>query len=221
MEIMEKLLYLFDAEPAVIEGLCAWLERRPDIKVVAKAESVKDALSIIDSACIDETKRIVAVTDLSFRRIGEQKNIDGLRILKAIADSKKPIKALVFSSLDMGGYLRTCMSPKYGATGFLSKECNRDTFFEALDCLYDDKPYFSERLKTVLDETENIYGKLSKTERIVLKLMLSDLTNHEIAERLDISIRTVENHVSHIYGKAKAYDRYALFIKVGGGDIDI
>ena len=214
---MEKLLYLFDVEPVALEGLCSWLSKRPDIKIAAKATSVQDALQIIFSAEIPENAQAIAITELSFRRIGEQKNEDGFKIIKAINESKKPIKVLVFSSLDSGGYLRTCMSQKYRVSGFVSKECDINTLFTAIDFIHSGELYFSENLKARLEEAENIYKKLSKTEKIVLEHVFEDMSNHEIAEKLGLSKRTIENYISHIYGKANVYNRYTLFIKIGGG----
>ena len=144
---MKKLIYLFDIEPVILAGLSSWLLRRPDIKIAAKATSVDEALHIIASANIDADTQIIAITELSFRKIGEAKNEDGFKIIKAINDSGKPIKPLVFSSLDSGGYLRTCMSQSYKVCGFVSKACGINTIIEAIDRIFSGEQYFSENLK--------------------------------------------------------------------------
>ncbi len=54
------------------------------------------------------------------------------------------------------------------------------------------------------------YSLLSERELQVLELVAAGLTNHDIAEKLDISKRTVDNHISNILTKTKSENRVAL-----------
>ncbi|WP_294429698.1 response regulator transcription factor [uncultured Treponema sp.] len=214
---MKKLIFIFESEQVAEEGIKSWISRNKDLQIAATANTVEDAIEIIDQAQLEEDERVIAILELNFRGIGEQKNEEGYKILKAIKESGKDIRALVFTSLDNCGHLRTSMSERYGAMGFISKECGINTLFEAIYSILEGNKYFSGNLKDKLTEVEEIYQQLSKTEKIVLKCALCDMNNHEIAEKLGISIRTVENHISHIYSKTKTYDRHTLFTKIGGG----
>ena len=214
---MKKLIFIFDSEQVAEEGIKSWISRNKDLQVAASANSVESALEVIDQAQIEEDEQVIAIMELSFRKVGEPNNEEGYKILKAIKESGKNIRALVFTSQDNCGHLRTCLSEHYGAMGFISKECGINTLFEAIYSILEGNKYFSSNLRDKLIETEEIYKKLSKTEKLVLSHALSGMSNHEIAKKLDISFRTVENHISHIYSKTKTYDRNTLFTKIGGG----
>jgi len=54
------------------------------------------------------------------------------------------------------------------------------------------------------------YSLLSERELQVLELVAAGLTNHDIAQKLDISKRTVDNHISNILTKTKSENRVAL-----------
>lgn len=56
----------------------------------------------------------------------------------------------------------------------------------------------------------NIHGTLSERELQILELVAAGLTNQEISEKLDISKRTVDNHVSNILTKTSTGNRVAL-----------
>ncbi|MCG8367270.1 MAG: LuxR C-terminal-related transcriptional regulator [Pseudanabaenales cyanobacterium] len=56
----------------------------------------------------------------------------------------------------------------------------------------------------------NIHGTLSERELQILELVAAGLTNQEISEKLEISKRTVDNHVSNILTKTSTGNRVAL-----------
>lgn len=56
-----------------------------------------------------------------------------------------------------------------------------------------------------------LHGSLSDRELQIVELVAGGLTNQEIAERLDISKRTVDNHISNILTKTETGNRVALF----------
>jgi DNA-binding NarL/FixJ family response regulator len=102
---------------------------------------------------------------------------------------------------------------KAGAKGFLSKECGKNDLIEAIYTLRNGHDYYSKSITALLlnkyitkiksDDNENAYDmqNLSSRQIEILKLWGDGLSNQDIADRLFISIRTVETHKNHIMQK--------------------
>lgn len=100
-----------------------------------------------------------------------------------------------------------------GAKGFLSHDAQRNDLIEAIYTLRNGHDYFSKCITTILlnkyvnsiqnNDSSNIKGieTLSTREIEILQLWGSSFTNQEIAEKLFISVRTVESHKTHIMQK--------------------
>jgi NarL family two-component system response regulator LiaR len=67
--------------------------------------------------------------------------------------------------------------------------------------------YISGEINLELNEKSHIYAKFSKREIDVINLLKANNTNIQIAGKLDISLRTVENYISKIYFKTGIFSR--------------
>jgi NarL family two-component system response regulator LiaR len=70
--------------------------------------------------------------------------------------------------------------------------------------------YIDPRLRLKIGETPGMYDKFTRREREILTMIKQNYTNQRIAKKLNISLRTVENHVSHIYLKTDTFTRQEL-----------
>jgi len=214
---MEKLIYIFESEPIVMEGICSWLSSRKDFTIRGKASSVEEAIELINYANIEEGERAVAIVGINFRKLGELKNENGMRILSAIKNSGLNIKSLVFTDLDRGSFVLKAISEKYGAAGFISKTAEKHILLEAIDSLMSGETYIQPYLQEQADEIKTIYKRFTRRERVVFDNIQSGLSNLDIAKKLGLSVRTIENHIAHIYNKAKVCARNELLLKIGTG----
>ena len=105
-------------------------------------------------------------------------------------------------------------SIKAGAKGYLPKDIRRDELLEAIEQVYHGEKYFSKEInntmmasfinRAIIENEENVLDKsLTKRELEIIKLVSNGLINKEIAELLNISIRTVDCHKSNIMNKLK------------------
>jgi len=115
---------------------------------------------------------------------------------------------LVCSVLEDPFRIRTTLSQ--GASGYISKSRGKDELLKAIDALSRGETYVSDEYKEIFAETSASENRFTKREQEVLYLIKQHNTNREIAKALDISVRTVENHISNIYFKTKTKMRQKL-----------
>jgi DNA-binding NarL/FixJ family response regulator len=120
------------------------------------------------------------------------------------------IKILILSGSD--NEETVLRSIKAGAKGFLAKDTDRNELIEAVYSLRNGYDYYSKsithilvnkyvsKLKTENDQVIDI-NSLSSRETEILKLWGNSFSNKEIADKLFISVRTVESHKNHIMQK--------------------
>jgi len=115
---------------------------------------------------------------------------------------------LVCSVLEDPFRIRTALSQ--GASGYISKSRGKDELLKAIDALSRGETYVSDEHKEIFAETAAPQNRFTKREQTVLQLVKQNNTNRQIAEVLNISLRTVENHISNIYFKTKTSTRQEL-----------
>ena len=102
----------------------------------------------------------------------------------------------------------------YGCDGYILKDSDFATLVEAIETVYEGKTYIEPSLTNLLnanlaerDVMQDKINELTKREVEVLKLLANGMFNKEIAATLNISERTVKNHVSNIFKKIMVSDR--------------
>ena len=102
---------------------------------------------------------------------------------------------------------------KAGAKGYLHKNTTREEMLIAIDTIYSGNDFFSDNISKIIlksyiekakmnaDDSANPQEILSKREIEILTMFAEGFINKEIADRLFISVRTVESHKNHIMQK--------------------
>ena len=132
--------------------------------------------------------------------------------LTALLKTKFPeIKVLILSMFMDESFIK--QSIKAGVKGYLHKNTTREEILEAINTIYAGNDFYSENvskiiLKTYIEKAKNTSGDnlsphelLSKREIEILKMFAEGFINKEIADKLFISVRTVESHKNHIMQK--------------------
>jgi DNA-binding NarL/FixJ family response regulator len=107
---------------------------------------------------------------------------------------------------------------KAGATGYLVKSASRDELVDAVSRTARDEPVFSSGLaglllgefRRITSSGDDPSAALTDRETEVLRLVAKGLSYKQIAERLSISHRTVQNHVQNILSKLHLHNRVEL-----------
>lgn len=134
---------------------------------------------------------------------------DGLELIKHLRTEHPMAKILVVSMHDENVYAPRAL--KAGAHGYLMKSASGETFLTALGQVLQGEvwvsPEFGQRLiyRTVMPDEKgrNPLERLSDRELEVLSLIGHGLSSRQIAERLHLSVKTIESHRLHLKEKLR------------------
>lgn len=197
MDSPSHRVLIVDDHPIVREGLRALISQQNDLVVCGEAESVAEAMSLVDSTHPD-----IAVIDISL------KGSDGLELIRRIKEHDSSVRMLVSSMHDESMYARRSL--RAGALGFVSKENAARQIIDAIRRVLDGRIYLSEEMSEQLisrmlrkeDEPGTLsVESLSDREFEVFRWIGHGLTTREIADRLNLSVKTVETYRQRIRQK--------------------
>ena len=189
-------VFIVDDHPIVRRGFQLLLSLEPDLTVCGEADSGPGALQKILALKPD-----VAIVDLSL------KGSSGLELIKQLRAQALKLKLLVFTMRDEGIYAERAL--RAGADGYITKEEGTEKAVVAIRRLMQGKRYVSEKLaEKMMDRlvgntagAQTAVETLSDRELEVLELIGNGLGSREIAQKLHLSIKTIESHREHIKTK--------------------
>lgn len=193
-----------DDHPIWRDGVRADLERSGMAVVVGEASDGGEAIEKAREAMPE-----VILMDL------RMPTVTGVDAIRRIVEDAPHVKIIVLSvSAEEADVLEAV---KVGASGYLLKSATSDEIVEAVRRASDGEPVFTPALAgLVLNEFRRVATEgsgepgLSPRENEVLKLVAKGYTYREIAEKLYISVKTVQNHVQNILTKLHLRKRYEL-----------
>jgi DNA-binding NarL/FixJ family response regulator len=196
---MNVRLALVDDHAIIREGLRSLLGQNSYIEVVGEAATGRECL-----ARIEEWHPDVVIMDISMPDIN---GIEATRILKK---QWPQIKIIIFSMHSTSEYIYRAFQA--GACGYVLKESMGSELIHAIKAVQSDKRYLSKSLDdtdlemNILSAAKSPLISLSCRERQVLQLVVEGATSASIANRLDLSPKTVETYRSRIMEKLGLHD---------------
>ncbi|MHB0999160.1 MAG: response regulator [Armatimonadota bacterium] len=189
---------LADDHKLMREGLCGLLEKQKDITVVGLADNGREAIQLVSKHSPD-----VVIMDISMPEL------NGIDATRQIVSEYPKVKVIILSMhLDQR---LVGESLKAGAIGYVLKDSAFEDLVAAIKTAQYNHPYFSPQISGIvldgflsnISQTDNtsMFTQLSSREREVLQLIAEGKSTKEIAEILNISIKTVEKHRQRIMEK--------------------
>jgi DNA-binding NarL/FixJ family response regulator len=193
-------IVLADDHAVVRAGIRQFLEREPDLTVVAEAD---DGARARDA--IERHRPQVAVLDI------QMPELSGIEVARWVRHHLPSTGILILTAYDDDPYVRAVLDA--GANGYVLKTASPPDIVAAVRDVYEGRsvldPAIAARVRDALrgrDEPE-IHDALTEREIEVLTLTGQGLTNKAIGLQLGISARTVQGHLARIYGKLDVNSR--------------
>ncbi|MCC7126724.1 MAG: response regulator transcription factor [Acidobacteria bacterium] len=200
-------MLLADDHTLVRAGIRRILESQPGVTVLAEAADGPGALALVAAHEAD-----VLVLDL------KMPGLDGIEVLRSVKSSHPALKVVVVTMFEAREYVARAV--KLGADAYLLKDSAVQDLTAALDAVMAGRSYFSPAIQAQMAELLRADGAqvtggqlLTDREREVLGWLARGLSSREVAQRLDISVRTVETHRANLMHKL-GVKSVALLIQV-------
>ncbi|MFQ5432311.1 MAG: response regulator [Nitrospinota bacterium] len=192
-----KTVLIAEDHPIFRRGLIDLIESDGIYDIVCKVDNGTEALS-----CLKEYKPDVAILDISLPEMS------GLDVVSKAIKEKLKVKFIILTMYTDKEYFNKAM--ELGVEGYILKENTEDNLLEGLKAVLSGNSYVSPILSTYLldkvrrassNETHATLKDLTPSELNIVRLISENMTSKEIAKKLFISHKTVENHRTNICAK--------------------
>jgi DNA-binding NarL/FixJ family response regulator len=197
-------------------GLARLLNEDSRVEVVGQAVDGQDA-----AKQAAKLKPDVVLMDLKIP------GVDGIEATRQITEADPAIKVLILTTFETDGNVIQAL--KAGASGYVLKDSSADAITSSIVAVMSGERVMASavanRVLEMLTGTttpKQFYDGLTNREIEILKLLANGMANKQIAYRLNISEKTVRNHVSNTYEKLGIYDRsQAVLYAVRKGLVEV
>ena len=197
-----------DDHPVYRDGLQALAARSPDLELVGEAANGTDAVAMAEQTLPD-----VILMDL------RMPGMTGIEATRAILDRRPETRILILTMSEDDDSLFAAM--RAGARGYLPKDADSEELIRAIRAAALGEVIFgasiASRLQAFFAPTRaraaDPFPELTEREDEVLELIAQGRSNHDIAARLQISDKTVRNHVANVFNKLRVADRAQAIVR--------
>ena len=218
---MDKIRVIIAEDHAVVrEGTRQIIERQEDIEVVGEAANGAEAVALVERVNPD-----VAIVDISMPVMS------GIEATEKIKATHPGTAVLILTAYDDDQYIFALLGA--GAAGYLLKDVPAAEVVRAIRSVHAGEPVLHPAIarkvlarfaaeRQVEQPVSSDDGLLTKRERDILRLAACGMSNARIADRLSVSIRTVQAHLTHIFDKFGVGSRtQAVIAGLRRGRIDL
>ncbi len=197
-------ILLADDHDVVRRGMKMLLEDEEGIKVIGESSDGLDAIEKVKLLMPN-----VVILDLTMPKM------TGIEAAKIISEEYPNVKILIFSMHHNKEYIIS--SVENGATGYLLKDTSKEELLKAIKAVSEGRKYFPPEIsEIIIDELlaktasnqdnsgKPIFQKITPKEKQILGMIVQGFNSREMADKLFLSIRTVDNHRANMMKKVKA-----------------
>lgn len=185
---MRTSIFIVDDHYLVIEGIRSLLHNEKNMEWMGHAMNAASCLDFLKNHQPDVILMDVNLPDKS-----------GTELCKEVKKLYPSVCIVGLSTFNQQAVVRNMM--ENGASGYVLKNATKEELLEAIDTVVNGDPYFSQEVVHSLSEPQPQQPVITRREKEVLQLIAEGLTNAEIAEKLFISVPTVNTHRKSILEK--------------------
>ncbi len=204
-------IFIADDHVFLREAFKSLLSEEETIEVVGEADDGKEAVERVAATMPD-----IVIMDIAMPVL------NGVEATRRIKQQKPEIKVLILSGYEGEQYIYRVVQA--GAHGYLVKSVEADTLFKAIEAVQRGEYVFPQSVHAAIQKEidtlkhpgsgnqSDSFHKLTDREREILQLIGEGNTHQQIAELLQISIRTVDTHRNNIIKKLDVHDTANLVL---------
>lgn len=175
----------------VIEGIRSLLQNEKGIEWMGHATNAASCLGFLKNQQTDIILMDINLPDMS-----------GIDLCKEVRQKYPSVFVLGLSTFNQQAFIRNMIDN--GASGYVLKNADKEELLEAIAAVQQGKTFLSHEANLSLRDKEDKMPPISRREKEVLLLIAEGLTNNEIADKLFISVPTVNTHRKSLLEKLKA-----------------
>jgi len=195
-------IMIVDDHVLIRKGIRLLLEEFPDVEVVAEASDGSEAITLAIKHRPD-----IVLMDLSM-----PDGLDGFTASKTILTEVKNTKIILLTMHDEEIYVREALENQLH--GYLLKNSEANELYEAMQRVMKGEMFYRTKIPETqlkkLMEGRKKKSVLTQREKEIVRLTSLGYTNMQIANQLNISPKTVENHKANIMQKLNLKDKHEL-----------
>lgn len=201
-------ILIADDHAMFADGISSILDTEVDINVIGKCLDGPSVLEFLKDNKVD-----VLLLDVNLP------GMSGIDVCKTVTAKHPEIKVIAISMFNEESFVTEILNN--GAKGYVLKNTGRDELLKAINTVLTGKSYFSDDVtetimkglmsqRTGSKKAKKEIPKISRREKEVLDLIVKEHTTQEIANKLFISLKTVESHRSNLLAKMNARNTAGL-----------
>ncbi len=180
---------IVDDHPMVAEGIQSILESYDDIEIAGILSNGREVIAQLEELAPD-----VILMDLNMPELG------GLSATEIVLERRPDMHVVILTMHDNPEYIASALS--HGAQGYLLKDVPTEEIKTAIDTVMSGKRYLCTGAQGSLAPKDGAEREaLTEREQTILLKLAQGRTNKDVAQALDISVRTVETHRKNIKRK--------------------
>jgi DNA-binding NarL/FixJ family response regulator len=191
---------IVDDQVIILNGLQKILADAPHVKIEGVYNNGDDLLEAME-------KNIPDVLLLDIQMPGKS----GPELAVIIAKKYPTVKMIALTNVDVIAQVKQMLQK--GCLGYLLKDVSQEILLKAIETVHNGEQFLKEDFKTQL--LNSLSGNdsnhlITRREKEILKLIVEENTNQEIAGKLFLSLRTVENHRNNLLQKLEVKNTAGL-----------
>ncbi len=207
---MNKEVYniiLADDHEIFLDSLSALVSSEENMEVLTKAHNGKELINLVK-----ENQPDLCIVDM------DMPEMNGLQASESLLRIYPKLRIMILTMHKEKSLIKKMMS--LGIKGYLLKTCDKEEFIFAINQILKNKTYFSDEvIETIVkDDAYETHGSpdiskiatLSDREKEVIQLLCDGLNNKQIADKLFVSHKTIDNHRTNIMRKIDVHNIVGL-----------